>query len=386
MSDDNIDAGASTRTSDLRIAIVGAGMGGLAASAALRRLGADPVIYEQAGEFSRIGAGIHVAANAMKVLMGLGLPDEVVREKAFINGKTSHREYDTGELTGELDHGPESTARFGAPYTTWHRGDLHKALTDLVPDGRIVRGKQVVGLEGDVSAPVLRFADGTSADADIVIAADGVRSPLRTAILGERPPRFTNRIAYRAVVSRERVGEPELDDSCKWWGPDRHIVHYYVSGGREIAFTTSVPDADWNVESWSAEGDVATFQEAFADFHPRVQKITHAVDTVHRWGINTHDPLPTWHAGNVVLIGDAAHPVTPYMGQGAALAMEDAVVLSRSLLDGSDDVTRAIERFESARIERTSTVQRISEANTWGRRGEDTSWLYGYDAWSTPIA
>lgn len=370
----------------LRVAIVGAGMGGLTAAAALRRLGVDVSIYEQAPEFSRIGAGIHVAANAMKVLLGVGLPQRVIDEKAFINSKTMHRAYDTGEVSGQLDHGAESTARFGAPYTTWHRGDLHEALTALVPSEVVQRNKHVVGLEGDASSPVLRFEDGSRAEADVLIAADGVHSVVRASLFGASEPRFTGRVAYRAVIPREKVNEPRLDESCKWWGPDRHLVHYYVSAGREIGFTTSVPDASWNVESWSAEGDVETFRHEFREFHPYVQKITHAVDRVHRWAINAHDPLPSWHSGNIVLLGDAAHTLTPYMGQGAALAMEDAVVLARSLARvGEVDVPTALAQYEAARRERATHVQQRSEANTWGRHGEDTAWLYGYDAWTVPL-
>lgn len=370
------------------VAIVGAGMGGLAAAAALRKVGIEALIYEQAPEFARVGAGIHVAANAVKVLRGLGLRDDVLFSKAFVNETTMHREFDTAKLTGQLDHGEEATKRFGAPYTTWHRGDLHEALAALVPASMVRRGKHVVGVDADTSSPTLHFADGTVASADVIVGADGVHSVIRSTLFDVAPPRFTDRVAYRAIVSRDAVNEPNLDSSCKWWGPDRHLVHYYVSAGREIAFTTSVPDATWNVESWSAEGDIDVFRDAFAAFHPYVQKIIWTVQRVHRWAINAHDPMSAWSSGNVVLLGDACHTVTPYMGQGAALAMEDAVVLARALaaIDGDKDgVPEALRRYEAARKPRTSHVQRLSEQNTWGRYGADTGWLYGYDAWTVSL-
>src|SRR5690606_6949565 len=299
--------------SRLRVAVVGAGMGGLTAAAALGRVGLDATVYEQAGEFSRVGAGIHVAANAVKVLLGLGLPEQTLNTRAFINSVTMHRRFDTGEVTGTIDHGEESVRLYGAPYTTWHRGDLHEALLDLVPAAVVQRGRKVIGVEVSSSAATLKFADGSAESADVIIASDGVHSPIRDELFEAPPPRFTQRVAYRAVVSREAVADPDLDESCKWWGPDRHLVHYYVSGGREIAFTTSVPDPTWHIDSWSATGDVRTLREEFSAFHPRVRRILDAVEQVHRWAIYAHDPLPTWHAGPVVLIGDACHTTTPYM-------------------------------------------------------------------------
>ncbi|HEX3615867.1 MAG TPA: FAD-dependent monooxygenase [Solirubrobacteraceae bacterium] len=372
----------------LRVAIVGAGMGGLGAAIAMRKLGLNPTIYEQAHDFARIGAGIHVAANAVNALTGLGITDEVLAEKAFVNTTTTHRDSASGEVTGTIDHGAASVREYGAPYTTWHRGDLHAALHALVPQDIIQRGRKVVGAESSANGATLTFEDGSAASADVVIAADGVHSPTRAALFEVNPPRFTQRLAYRSIVEVGKVGDPDLDESCKWWGPDRHLVHYYVSSGREIGFTTSVPETEWDVESWSAVGDVEVLRAEFAQFHPRVRNILDAVERVNIWAINAHDPMSTWVAGNVVLIGDACHTVTPYMGQGAALAIEDGVVLARLLARLGGDrsgIPEALSRFEELRRPRTTRVQVLSEANTWGRYGANVGWLYGYNAWNVDL-
>lgn len=371
-----------------KIAVVGAGMGGLSAAAALRKLGVAVDIYEQAESFARIGAGIHVAANAVKALYGLGLSEQTLREKAYFPIADYHREFDTGKLTGELPHTEEQEKKFGAPYTVWHRGDLHAAMLELVPSEIIHRGRKLVGVDQDAHSATLRFADGSSAVADAVIGSDGIHSVVRAAVLSASKTKFTGRLAYRTVIDKAKIGVSDLDPAAKWWGPDRHFVHYHVSAGREVAFTTSVPDKDWDIESWSAQGDPDVLRKEFADFHPHVRKILAQVERVNKWGVNTHEPLKSWTEGRVVIIGDAAHTVTPYMGQGAAQSMEDAVVLARCLaeLDGdADGIAGALKRFEAIRKPRTTMIQEISAANTWGRYGADTTWLYGYDAWTVPL-
>lgn len=373
----------------LEIAVVGAGMGGLSSAAALRKFGIDVHVYEQAESFARVGAGIHVAANAVKALYGLGLAEATLREKAFLPVADFHREYDTGKLTGQLPHTEAQEKAFGAPYTVWHRGDLHAAMFDLVPQEIIHRGRKLVGVDQDAHSATLRFADGSSATADAVIGSDGIHSVVRATVLGVSKTQFTGRLAYRAVIDKAKIGVPDLDPATKWWGPDRHFVHYHVSAGREVAFTTSVPEKDWSVESWSAQGDPDVLRAEFADFHPHVRRILDQVTRVAKWGVNTHAPLPSWCEGRVTIIGDAAHTVTPYMGQGAAQSMEDAVVLARCLagLGGdADGVGGAFKRFEATRKPRTTMIQEISAANTWGRYGADTTWLYGYDAWTVPLA
>jgi salicylate hydroxylase/6-hydroxynicotinate 3-monooxygenase len=176
----------------------------------------------------------------------------------------------------------------------------------------------------------------------------------------------------------------------KWWGSDRHIVIYYTTKAKsEVYFVTSVPEpAEWLTrESWSAKGDVRELRRAYDGFHPEVLAVLDACPDCHKWAILERDPLPRWSEGRVALLGDACHPMTPYMAQGAATAIEDAAVLARCLEEvRGDDVAGAFRRYEAHRKPRTSRIQAISSANTWMKGGnEDTSWLYGYDAWTVPL-
>ena len=179
-----------------------------------------------------------------------------------------------------------------------------------------------------------------------------------------------------------------IGDCTKWWGPDRHIVIYYVKPDRsEVYFVTSQPELNFTVESWSVIGDVAELRQAFAHFHPEVRTVLSACPAVHKWALVDRDPLEQWSDGNVTLLGDACHPMTPYMAQGAAMAIDDAAVISRCL-EGVDrcGIADAFRRFEAVRKPRTSRVQLSSRTNTWGKERTDPSWVYGYDAWSAPLS
>jgi 6-hydroxynicotinate 3-monooxygenase len=369
----------------MRIAIVGAGMGGLTAAATLRRIGAEVHVYEQATRFGRVGAGIQMTPNAMKVLRTLGLEEHLVRI-AYRPAVMRNREWDTGELTFELRLGETAERRYGAPYLLLHRGDLHEALTTLVPGGVVHLEKRLVDVDQAGDAVELRFADGTRARADAVIGADGVHSRVREIILGPEQAVFAGRVAYRTVYPAELLGGHRIDPGCKWWGPDRHTVIYYVSAGTEVYFTTSVPE-EWRVESWSTEGDVETLRAAFRGFHPDVRKVFAACPRVHRWAIYERDPLPAWSRGRVALLGDACHPMTPYMAQGAATSMEDAAVLARCLGGtGPGGIVEAFRRYEGARKPRTSRIQLESRRNTWLRHPAQPDWVYAYDACQVPLA
>jgi 2-polyprenyl-6-methoxyphenol hydroxylase-like FAD-dependent oxidoreductase len=214
---------------------------------------------------------------------------------------------------------------------------------------------------------------------------------VREIVIGEDAPIHKGRIAYRAVFPASLMGGVDLGPSrTKWWGVDRHIVIYYTTSARsEVYFVTSVPEAaDWiTPESWSAKGDVVELRAAYDGFHRDVRTVLEACPDCHKWAILEREPLPRWSDGKVVLLGDAAHPMTPYMAQGAATAIEDAAVLARCLDEvAGEDVEAAVRRYEAHRKPRTSVVQAISSANTWMREGtSDTTWLYGYDAWNAPL-
>jgi 2-polyprenyl-6-methoxyphenol hydroxylase-like FAD-dependent oxidoreductase len=377
-----------------RIAVIGAGIGGLTAAAALRRIGLEAEVYEQAERFARVGAGIQQSPNAMRVHRGLGI-EARLRDVAFAPATSLNREAVTGAVTNDHPLGAAVEARYGAPYLVLHRGDLHAALAAIVPADRIHMGRKLARIAPDGPRVVLTFADGGEEVADAVIGADGVHSLVRAYVLeptgvADRP-RLTGRVAYRTTFPAARLAGVDVGVSrTKWWGADRHIVIYPVTASRdEIYFVTSQPErADWITrESWSAKGDVEEMCAAFAGFHPDVRAVLAAAPEVHKWGIFERDPLPTWRRGRTVLLGDACHPMTPYMASGAAMAIEDAVVLARCFEEMADGgVERAFDAFEASRKPRTSRVQAGSSANTWMRNATDPDWLYGYDAWSAPLA
>ena len=374
-------------TSKRSIAIVGAGLGGLTAAATLRLAGFDVRVYEQASRFARIGAGIQMMPNSMKVLRTIGIEAQV-RGTSFQPYSHLNRVWDTGRILREL---PMPEDLFGAPYLCMHRGDLHEALVSGLPAEIIELRKTLVGLDEREGQVTLVFEDGSSARADAVIAADGVHSIVRSLIIGPDEPVHKGRIAYRAIFPSELMGGTDVGPSrTKWWGLDRHIVIYYTKPDRsEIYLITSVPEpAEWLTrESWSTTGDVRELRSAYEGFHPDVRAVLDACPGCHKWAILEREPLPKWSAGRIVLLGDACHPMTPYMAQGAATAMEDAAVLARCLADvEGQDLEGAFLRYEAHRKPRTSRIQAISSANTWMKGGsEDTSWLYGYDAWHAPL-
>ena len=326
--------------------------------------------------------------NSMKVLRRLGI-EERVRRVAFEPYSHLNRAWDTGEVMREL---PMPESLFGAPYLCMHRGDLHEALRDD-RSGRAHPLRQEAGrarrARGAGHAGLRRRF--TRAQADAVVGADGVHSVVRDLIVGPDTPIHKGRIAYRAVFPSALMGGKDVGRSrTKWWGVDRHIVIYYTKPDRsEIYFVTSVPEpAEWVTrESWSAKGDVNELRDAYEGFHPDVRAVLDACPDCHKWAILEREPLPRWSDGRVVLLGDACHPMTPYMAQGGATAMEDAAVLARCLADvDGDDIAGAFRRYEAHRKPRTSRIQAISSANTWMKGGsEDTSWLYGYDAWNVPL-
>src|SRR3954462_4915300 len=350
----------------LSIAIVGAGMGGLATAAALRRVGIDVTVYEQAMQFARLGAGIQIGCNAMQVLRGLGL-EQRLRSQSFYPRSWNNRDWRTGEIKFDMIFGESAEAKYGAPYLLAHRGDLHEALASALPDEHVRLNHKLVGLDDVADGVRLTFADGMTTIADAVVGADGVHSVVRDILFDTAPVSYTGRIAYRTTYPAALLNGEKIDDCTKWWGEDRHIVIYYVKPDRsEIYLVTSQPEPEFRIESWSAKGDVRELRSAFSGFDRQVETVLAACPDVHKWAIVDRDSLARWADGNVTLLGDASHPMTPYMAQGAAMAIEEAAVLSRCL-DGveRDGIANAFRRFEATRWDRTARVPQTSRTNTW---------------------
>jgi 6-hydroxynicotinate 3-monooxygenase len=372
----------------LHIAVVGAGMGGLAAAAALRLKGHDVTVYDQARAFTRLGAGIQVGHNAMHVLRGLGLEDRL-RAETFYPRAWSNRDWKTGEVMFDIVFGPEAEAKYGAPYLLAHRGDLHAALASAVPEEIVRRDHRLTGIDRSTSGVKLSFANGRDVEADAAICADGVHSVAREALFGKDEPIFRDRIAYRTAFPARLLGGYDIGGCTKFWGEDRHIVMYPVKAdSSEVYFVTSQPEPAFQIESWDATGDPAVVREAFAEFPETVRRMVGACETVHKRPLVDREPLARWVEGNVALLGDACHPMTPYMAQGAAMAIEDAAILSRCLegVTEREGVAAALRRYETTRLQRTSKMQLTSRQNNWGKGETDVDWVYSYNAWQAPLA
>ena len=377
---------ARTRAS---IAIIGAGIGGLSAGVLLSRLGFEVKIYEQAARFARVGAGIQQTPNAMRVHRRLGTEPRM-RQVAFAAPAGISREWDSGRVTNELELGEAIERRYGAPYLLLHRADLHAIIESVLPPGLVQFNRKLIGLEQNDAGVTLAFADGTRESATALIGADGVHSVVRAWMLGPEKPRFTGRVSYRTTYPARLLGGQTINPvRTKWWGPDRHVVIYFVTANLdELYFVTSQPeDAGWMTpESWSQKGDLAVLRAAYAGFHPEVRAVMQACPEVHKWALMERDPLPRWCEGRITLLGDACHPMTPYMAQGAASALEDAASLS-ACLEGADadGIAVAFKRYEANRLPRTAEIQQASSKNTWMRNATDPTWVYGYDVWSVPL-
>jgi 6-hydroxynicotinate 3-monooxygenase len=369
-----------------RIAVVGAGLGGLTCAAFLQREGFAVTVHEQAPAFSRIGAGIILSANVMKVLRRLGIVRRLletgIRPDAFVS-----RAWDTGKTLYELTLDAASERRFGGPYINVHRGDLHAVLETTVRSGTIAFGHGLVGLEREGQAIRLVFENGSQQDADIVIGADGIRSKVRDILLGAEPPRFTGRVAQRAIFPTERLRGHTIRDCTKWWGADRHLLAYFMTRRRdEVYLMGSVPAAAWESEELSLPCPREEFIASFADFHSDIRRVVEAATEVTVWPICDRERHDCWSGGRIVLLGDACHPVRPYMAAGGAMAVEDAAILSRCLATiGDDDPAEAFQCYEATRVVRVGEVQRISIENSWMHGPTETDWFFCYDACLAPL-
>lgn len=371
-----------------RIAICGGGVGGLAAAIALTRMGHQVQVFEQSRQFGRVGADVNLTPNAVHALDRLGA-SEALRARAARPTHRISRTWDTGEETSRLPMSAAAEERYGAPQLTVHRADLLAALEGQLPEGVLTFGARVRGVGQDESAAWIDLEDGRRITADAVIGADGIHSPVRAALYGPDQPRFTGLVSWRAVFPRERgAGIPDLDAFTKWWGPtaDRQIVTFPLTHGQEIfVFATHRQDG-WAEEGWTLPGDIAELRALYADFHPQARALLDACDSVTRSALHVREPMAHWSQGRITLLGDAAHPMVPFMAQGACMAIEDAVVLARAL-EGCEaaEVPAALARYEAARIPRTAEIQRSSLANDWLKTRGNADWVYGYQAWSAPL-
>jgi salicylate hydroxylase len=347
----------------MKIAIIGGGIGGLSAALHLLKAGLDVHVYEQAASIGEIGAGIQISPNASRLLIRLGLKPAL--DKVGVRPLAVHqRRWDDGRTLQRAPLGPEVEATFGAPYYHFHRGDLAELLGAAMPVERVHVGHKLVGLEQKSERVVARFEGGTSAEADLLVGADGIHSRVRHLTFGPEKPRFTGCVAWRGLVPAERIAPLGIEiASHNWMGPDAHVVHYWVAGGRMMNVVCVAEHGTWTSESWTDKGDVAEVLARYDGWHPIVRDLIGAFPETFIWALHDRLPLPRWSDGRITLLGDACHPMLPMMAQGAAQSIEDGAALAALLTATPGDVPGALARYEELRKPRATRLQEASAAN-----------------------
>ncbi len=347
----------------MRAILIGGGIGGLAAALALARRGVSVTVLERSPVLGEAGAGLQLGPNATRVLFGLGLREPLLA-KAFIPEAAEIRAASDQRLLLRTALGALAEDRWGAPYLQLHRADLQVLLHEAVlAAGCEVRlGATVVAVEQDDIRVRVILSDAAVIEADFAVGADGVRSGVRQSLFGDGAPRFTGQVAWRGMVATDRLPPGAVPPVAGIWaGPGRHFVHYYVRGGQAVNFV-GVVERDWREESWTEPGDPRDLQADFAGWPAVVTAICAAATTPFRWALFDRPPLPAWTRGRVTLLGDAAHPMLPFLAQGAAMAIEDAAVLAHRVA-GTPDLPDALRAYAQDRRPRTSRVQAASRFN-----------------------
>lgn len=388
---------------DVSVAIIGGGIGGLAAALSLRAAGLDAHVYERSSEFGEIGAGIQISPNASRILHKLGLGEGL--ERISVKPVAWHqRRWDDGRtllrspLAGVVENA------FGYPHCNVHRADLIDLLRQALPQDRIHTSHRLVSFvdhEGHIEAG---FDNGHRIQTDALIGADGIHSEVRHGLFGPEKPHFTGCVAYRGIVPAERLAHLDLELTAQvWMGPGKHFVHYFVRRGALVSFVAILDQDDWTKESWTDRGSVELALRAYDGWHPQVHDIIRSVDEIFVWALLDRPPMPQWSKGRVGLLGDSCHAMLPLMAQGAVQSIEDGATLAACLSRASrNDVPLALQHYQTLRLPRTSKIQGMSATNKIRFHLPDgpdqvkrdaemangatdwslgaVSWIYGYDA------
>ncbi len=385
----------------MQVAIVGGGIGGLAAALFLRAAGLQASVYEQAREAREVGAGIVVAPNRVRLMARLGLARELEKFSVRLEAAWEFRRWQDGRVLSVQPMGEVCARLYGAHCYVAHRADLLALLQGAVPQEAVHRDHRCVAIDQDESGVSLTFAGRDAAvRADLAIGADGIHSVVRQSVAPEVHARFAGLSAFRCLVPADRAPEMALRPvQTLWLGPGRHFVHYPISAGRLVNVVAFVPAGDWRTESWTADGKVEDLVSEFSTWDERVGALARSATETRRWAIYDRDPLERWTNGRVALLGDAAHAMLPFFAQGAAQAIEDAYVLAECLREASSaDAPKALERYEQIRKPRATQVQLMSRGRevknhlpdgaeqerrdqdlAAGNPLRDSAWLYGHD-------
>jgi salicylate hydroxylase len=386
-------------TQPLDIAILGAGLGGLTAALALARNGHRVRVFEQAPALGEVGAGLTITPNAAKALNALGLGAELKATAQLVHHQAIHDAL-SGRQLMTIDR-TDNEEKYGAGYFFLHRAELHAMLAcavEAAAPGSILTNHRLIGLAPDPGGVTLQFDGQPEARADLLIAADGARSAVRTLVFGAPPVSFTGHVAWRLLVPADAAPESaRAPGSIVYATENRSFVRYTVNKGRTINCVGLTRDQQWGADSWSHQAPIAEFAAHFTDFPEEARALIAAAPEgrVNSWGLFLRPPADTYVSGRVALLGDAAHPMLPFMGQGAAMAIEDGLVLARALAAAATP-EEGLARYNTARVERTHFVQvesaagaaRVQSADPSPERlnrNEDTLGIFHYDPATAPV-
>lgn len=396
----------------MKVLISGGGIGGLTTALCCLHHGHDVTLFEQAQTIGEVGAGLQIPPNAMRIFERLGVADRIAAT-AFAPEAIETRMGESGTTLFTIPLAAMAVSRWGAPYLHSHRADYIAALLDAVTaqgTGIVQLGSTVSDFRQDDDGVTALLADGRDVQGDVLIGADGIHSALRDQLLGPDQPQFTGNVAWRAVVPIDRLGgDAPAPTACAWMGRGRHAVTYRLRQGRLANFVGVVERTDWQVESWTEQADKQEALLDFAGWHPTITRILQETDGLFRWALFDRPPLSHWTEGRVALLGDAAHPMLPFLAQGAAMAVEDAWALAAELSRPGQTVSDALKAYEARRLPRTAKVQARSRNNakTFHKRSamarlatygpmwlggrlapsivhQRMDWLYGYDEIAIP--
>jgi salicylate hydroxylase len=388
---------------DISVAIIGGGIGGLAATLSLLRAGFDVHVYEQARALSEVGAGVQISPNASRILHRLGLAEALA--KMGVKPLAWHqRRWDDGRTLLRTAVAEAMEATFGSPHYQMHRADVLDSLAGALPAERLHVGHRFTALIDRGDHVDVEFENSSRISVEALVGADGIHSAVRRVVFGPENPRFTGCVAYRGLVPADRLAHLDLEvSSVVWMGPGKHFIHYFVQSRHLVNFVAIIDQDTWTRESWTDRGNISDARAAFAGWHSQVRGILEAVDDTFIWALFDRKPMARWSVGRVTLLGDACHAMLPFMAQGAAQAIEDGATLAACLSQaGAQGVPDALRRYEALRLPRASRVQALSAINKTrfhladgpAQRERDAemargttdwslgavAWLYGHDA------
>jgi salicylate hydroxylase len=389
----------------IKIAVVGAGLGGLAAAVFLRRVGVGVAVYEQSPAFNEVGAGIVVPPNMVRPLRRLNLAEKLDEFAVRLEFAWEFRRWRDGRVISTAPVGERCELMYGAPCFVAHRADLREFFRRALPEETVRLDHRCIGVTQSKKSVELEFVSGSGrmlhVEADAAIGADGIHSVIRDCVTPQAEPRFSGLCAFRCLVPAERAPEmARRPVHTLWLGPGRHFVHYPISAGRLINIVAIAPAGDWRSESWTADGDISDVVREFDQWDERLHQLIVAATQTKRWALFDRAPLEQWTAGRVTLLGDAAHAMLPFLAQGAAQCVEDAVTLADCLKSAEPDtVEAALKRYEDLRRPRANHVLLMSRGREIQNHLPDgpeqerrdaklaaddplkqIAWLYGHEA------